>query len=621
MPRFVFLWLMLLPLLSTAQNADSTWIVKHFIKKEVYIPMRDGKSLFTSIYMPTDSTKNIHPILIIRTPYSCSPYGKEWIPFWKVYVKEYLKNGYNLVIQDVRGRYMSEGEFVNIRPFNPNKKTKNDIDEASDSFDTIDWLIKNLQGNNGKVGVIGTSYGGFYTTMAGLSGHPALKAISPQAPVIEWFLGDDVHHNGALMLMDMFNFYVTNGFGLPRLKPTTANADVMHLDTDDAYAYFLRTGALPGFTRIANQRKIAFWNELMQHPNYDGWWKARDSRNYTGRFPSGMASLVVGGLFDAEDCYGAINLYQSIEHQAKNNNKFVFGPWRHGQWGSAIGNNLGNIQFGMNTSEWYTTNIELPFFNKHLKDADTADSIAEATVFFTGENTWHKLPQWPPAGVQEKSLYFHKGGQLSFLKPKATKGYEEYLSDPSRPVPYTPGIHKHRIAEYMTDDQRFAATRTDVLSFESDVLTEDLTVAGPLVADLRVSISTTDADFVIKVIDVFPDNFKYSDTDKYIMNGYQMLVRGDVFRGRYRHSFANPTAFVPGKVEEVKYTLNDIAHVFKKGHRIMVQVQSSWFPIVDRNPQQFVDIYHAKESDFIKSAIRIHMSATEGSKIILPVLK
>jgi putative CocE/NonD family hydrolase len=622
MRKYIYLIFLFFPLLASAQSIDSAWMINHYVKKEVYVPMRDEAKLFTAVYMPKDSNANTHPVLLLRTPYSCAPYGKEWISFWKTYLKEYFKEGYILVFQDVRGRYMSEGDFVDIRPFIPNKKTNKDVDEASDTYDTIDWLIKHIPGNNGKVGALGTSYGGFYTMMAGLSGHKALKAISPQAPVTDWFMGDDFHHNGAFMLMDMFGFFVRSGFGSPRAERTILNAPASTDEINDAYSYYLKTGPLPNFTKIADSRKIAFWDEMMAHPNYDSWWIARNDRNYADRISASTASLVVGGLFDAEDGFGAINVYKAIEAKAKNNNKFVFGPWRHGQWGSNMGGySLGNIKFGSNTSEWYVENIELPFFNYYLKGIGSADSIAEATVFFTGENKWHKLTQWPPNDIKPVSLYLHKGGKLSFAQPQANDSYEPYTSDPAKPVPYNEGIHKDRTAEYMDDDQRFAATRTDVLTFETDTLTKDITLAGPLGADLMVSLSTTDADFVVKLIDVFPDDFKYSDMDKYMMSGYEMLVRGDVMRGRYRNSFSKPEAFVPGKLAEVKYTLNDIAHTFKKGHRIMVQVQSSWFPIVDRNPQQFIDIYHAKDADFIKSDIRVYMSAGAASKIVLPVMQ
>jgi uncharacterized protein len=621
MRRLLIFLLLLAPMLSAAQTIDSGWMLNHYVKKERYVRMRDGARLFTSIYMSKDTGENTHPILLLRTPYSVAPYGKEWIPFWKTYLKAYFKESYTIVFQDVRGRYMSEGDFVNIRPFNPNKKINNDIDEASDTYDTIDWLLKNVAGNNGKVGALGTSYGGFYAAMAGLSGHPALKAISPQAPVTDWFLGDDIHHNGAFMLMDMFDFYVLWGFGVPHPKPTTDNAPALPMTTDDAYAYYLKMGPLPAFTETADTRQVAFWDELMQHPNYDDWWKARNDRNYANKIPASTASLVVGGLFDAEDCFGAINLYQAIEHQAKNTNKFVFGPWRHGQWGgNSKDSNLGNIRFGSNTSTWYTRNIELPFFNYYLKGEGSPDSIAEATVFFTGENKWHKLPQWPPADVKPTPLYLQQGGKLSFTMPKFNNTYAEYTSDPDKPVPYNDGIHKDRTVEYMDDDQRFASTRTDVLTFETDTLASDLTLAGPLTADLKVSLSTTDADLVVKLIDVFPDHFKYTDTDSYIMSGYEMLVRGDIFRGKYRNGFEKPEAFVPGKVTPVKFTLNDVAHTFKKGHRMMVQVQSSWFPLADRNPQQFIDIYHAKAADFIKSNVKIYLSADEASNIVLPVI-
>lgn len=610
MRKIFYLLLLLLPLSAFAQQADSAWMVKHYIKKERYIRMRDGVKLFTSTYMSKDSSHNTHPILLLRTPYSCAPYGRAWIPFWNTYLIKYFKAGYDLVFEDVRGRWMSEGEFVDIRPFIPNKKTNNDIDESSDAYDTIDWLVKNVAGNNGNVGAVGTSYPGFYTAMAALSGHPALKAVSPQAPVTDWFIGDDFHHNGVFMLEDMFDFYVGWNFGAPHPKPTMVDAEPFANNCNDSYAWYLQMGALPAFTKIADKQGDKFWLDVMEHPNYDAWWTARNDRNYMAMIPPGLATLVVGGLFDAEDCFGTLNLYKSIAQKAANNNKLVFGPWYHGQWGNGDGTHLGNIQFGSNTAVWYEDNIELPFFNYYLKSEGSADSIAEATVFFTGENKWHKLAKWPPAAMQPTDLFLQQGGKLSFTKPTSVNGFEEYVSDLAKPVPYAEGIHKDRIREYMDADQHFAGVRPDVLSFETDTLTSDITLAGPLIADLQVSISTTDADFVVKLIDVFP-----------VMNGYQMLVRGDIFRGRYRNSFAKPEAFTPGKTTEIKYTLNDIAHTFKKGHRIMVQIQSTWFPLADRNPQQFIDIYHAKDSDFIKSTVRIHLSANAASKIILPVLR
>ncbi|RCR69033.1 CocE/NonD family hydrolase [Larkinella punicea] len=623
MKRLYWILLALLPVFAHAQTPDSTWFRNHYTKQEIYIPMRDGTKLFTSIYEPKDKSEK-HPILMSRTPYSCAPYGdKAYRNFYSNHYKEYLKEGYILVVQDVRGRWMSEGVFEDIRPYNPTKTAKTDVDEASDTYDTIDWLVKNLPNNNEKVGVFGISYPGFYSTMAALSKHPALKAVSPQAPVTEWFKGDDFHHNGALMLMDAFNFYIRRGFGAPRPKPTTVGPKGFSPPTKDSYDFFLRTGAIPNFTKYAGD-SIRFWKDLTQHPNYDAFWKSRNVGNFVGDIAPGIATLIVGGLFDAEDCYGAWATYTDIEKKAKNNNKIIMGPWFHGQWAGrgSDGSSLGNVQFGSPTSEWYASKMEVPFFNFHLKGKGNIDQIKEANIFFTGENQWHQFDKWPPVSTTETALYLQPNGALNFTKPTtATPSFTAYVSDPAKPVPYTDGVIVNRTREYMTDDQRFAATRPDVLVFETDDLKEDLTLAGPLTADLQVSISGTDADFVVKLIDVFPDDFEYSKTDQYLMNGYQMLVRGEVMRGRFRNSFEKPVAFVPDQVTTVKYTLPDVAHTFKKGHRLMVQIQSSWFPLVDRNPQKFVDIYHAKDADFQKATIKIHHSGKAASRIVLPVSK
>ena len=607
----------LLCLLSTlmfnlrAQNIDSVWVKQHYIKKEQYIPMRDGVRLFTAIYIPIDKNEK-HPFIMARSPYSCAPYGSEWIPFWKSYLLHYIKEGYCFILQDVRGRYMSEGTFVDVRPFNPHKKTDKDIDEASDTYDTIDWLLKNIPNNNGKIGVLGTSYPGFYAAMAALSGHPALKAVSPQAPVTDWFIGDDMHHNGAFFLQDAFSFYTIWAFGAPHPKLTPKPAQGGIKPEKDSYAYYLKIGALPNFTRLTGD-SIAFWKDMMAHPNLDSWWQARSDRQYTSHISPNTASLIVGGLFDAEDSFGAWNLYRAIETKAKNNNKLIIGPWYHGQWTSPAdnGNHLGAVKFGSKTAEYYTQQIETPFFDYYLKGKGK-DNLHEATVFFTGENKWRYFSHWPAANQKPKAIYLDKNKQLNF---KPASGYDEYISDPANPVPYTAGVHQNRTREYMTDDQRFTSTRKDVLVYTTPILQQDMTLGGPLTADLWTSISTTDADFIVKLVDEFPA--QNADT---AMNNYQMLVRGDVFRGRYRNSFSKPEAFVPGKVTEVKFTLPDVAHTFKKGHRAMVIVQSSWFPLVDRNPQQFVNIYQAKDSDFIKSRIRIWHNAQYPSRLILPVL-
>lgn len=606
-----------------AQNADSLWVRENYYKIERMVPMRDGTKLFTAFYIPKDSSEK-HPILFNRTPYSCSPYGEDKFSgrLLFTYWVNYLKEGYIIAIQDVRGKWMSEGEFMDIRPFNPAKKGT-ETDEASDTYDAIDWMINNIPSNNKRVGVFGISYPGFYSTMAALSGHPALKAVSPQAPVTEWFMGDDFHHNGAFFLMDGFSFY--SGFGKPRPKPTTQGSPGYQFKTQDNYDFYLRTGALKNFAKIMGD-SIAFWKDLYAHPNYDDWWKARNPMNFVTNVKPAM--LIVGGLFDAEDCYGAWNLYKAIEAKSKfTENKLVMGPWSHGGWGGrADGSYLGNVRFGSKTSEYYQRNIEIPFFNFYLKLRGTVHDIAEATIFFTGENEWRNMKQWPPKEITSMDINLVPGENLALeIVHRKFGKYSEYISDPAHPVPYTEDVHLGRTAEYMTDDQRFASRRTDVLTFSTDILSEDITVAGPVIADLMTSISTTDADFVVKIIDVFPDTFRYENnylsarpgTQAYPMGGYQMLVRGEIMRGRYRNSFEKPEAFKPNERTNVKFTLPDIAHTFKKGHKLMIQVQSSWFPLADRNPQKFVNIYTCDDSDFQKATIRIY----DDSKIILPVLK
>ena len=598
-----------------AQNQDSVWLRAHYIKQEVYIPMRDGVRLFTAIYTPRDTT-HPHPILLMRTPYSCAPYGLDswWPALWLSYFKQHTHKNYAIVFQDVRGAYMSEGEFIDIRPYIADKKTSADVDEASDTYDTIDWLLHNNKGNNGRVGVQGISYPGYYASMAALSGHPALKAVSPQAPVTDWFAGDDLHHNGALFLQDAFGFYVQWGFGDKRPAPTMNPWKGMAQPDADSYHYFLSLGALPNISRLAGDT-IPMWTELMNHPNRDSWWEARNDRQHVSHILSSTATLVVGGLFDAEDMYGAMHLYQAIESGAHNENKIVLGPWYHGQWSSPNGGGaqLGNISFGSATADWYQEHVEVPFFDSHLLDS-AADRLPEATVFFTGENRWRTLDRWPPVGTAT-ALFFDNEHRLSRVATAAA-GSDSYVSDPASPVPYTYPVPTERNREYMDADQRFASLRKDVLVYETSPLDHAETFAGVMTADVWVSLSTTDADLVVKLIDVFPSGGR--DT---VLANYQMLVRGDVFRGRYRNSFSQPSEFSPGEPTEVKFDLNDIAHTFLKGHRIMVQVQSSWFPLVDRNPQQFVDIYHAKDNDFVPCTVTVLHDAAHPSHVTLNAVR
>ena len=607
-------------IISKAQNTDSSWFASNYTKKEMYISMRDGVKLFTSFYIPNDQSEK-HPFLLTRTPYSCAPYGEDkYSSVWNSYKIAYLKENYIIVTQDVRGRYMSEGIFEDVRPFNKNKKGK-EIDEASDTYDAVDWMIKNITNNNGNVGVMGTSYPGFYSTEAALSGHPAVKAVSPQAPVTDWFIGDDFHHNGAFFQMDAFSFYPT--FGKPHPVPTQNYGSGFSTPVKDGYEFYLRTGSLKNMSKMIGD-SIKFWHEMMEHPNYDSWWQARNAR--VGMYNVKPAMLWVGGLFDAEDCWGAWNSYKATEKQSpQTNNKIVMGPWYHGQW-SREGSYLGNVQFESNTSDYFQKNIEVPFFQYHLKAKGSVEEIAEANIFFTGENQWRKLNAWPASGVSNQKLFIDKNEKLNFaVSANINPAFYEYVSDPAKPVPYTEDVHNRRTREYMTDDQRFAARRTDVLTFKMDELKEDLTLAGPVMANILTSISTTDADFVVKLIDVFPDDFVYKtgskgNNENYSMGGYQMLVRGEIMRGKYRNSFSIPAAFVPSQRTMVKFELPDVAHTFKKGHRLMIQVQSSWFPLADRNPQQFLNIYKADESDFIKSTIKIY-NGSAGTYFTLPVLK
>lgn len=607
-----------------AQLLDSVWMRLNYTKQEIEIPMRDGVKLFTAIYAPKDNNEK-HPILMVRIPYSIAPYGKDQFSprLYATHWASYIRENYIVVMQDVRGRYMSEGTFVDVRPYVADKKSKRETDETTDSYDAIDWLIKNIPNNNGRVGVFGISYPGFYSTMAAICGHPALKAVSPQAPVTDWFMGDDFHHNGAFALCDGFSFY--SGFGKPRPQPTTQNAKGFTFPEKDNYHFYLKMGALKNYMPLMDS--IAFWKDLMAHPNYDAWWKARDARK--GCVNLKPAMLVVGGTFDAEDCFGAWNLYKAIEKQSPStNSKLVMGPWFHGGWGRGDGSYLGNVRFGSKTSRFYQDNLEVPFFNFYLKDKGQVNDIAEANIFFSGENIWRTFQNWPPNKTEFTTLYLREKQSLSYTKPINPASFTSYVSDPSKPVPYTEDVHMGRTREYMDDDQRFASRRPDVLVFETPVLTENLTLAGPVIADLKVKLSTGDADFVVKIIDVFPDNFAYDSTvcckgvkNEAEMAGYQMLVRGEIMRGKFRKSFENPEAFVPGKTETVRYELPDVAHTFLKGHKLMIQIQSSWFPLFDRNPQTFTNIYTCNDADFVPCTIQVMHQADAASSILLPILK
>lgn len=587
-------------------------------KQEVYITMRDGVRLFTSIYTPKNESVP-HPILFDRTPYDIEPGGPENFNFFMQLYSRYVEGEYIMAFQDVRGRYMSEGEFEDIRPIISEKKSDKDIDESTDTWDSVDWLVKNVKNNNGNVGIFGISYPGFYSTMGIINAHPAVKAVSPQAPVTAWFIGDDFHHNGAFFLLDCFSFYYS--FGQPHHSSTRSGAPRFKWPVQDSYEFFLDLGAVSNIAPKYFGDSIKFWKNAFAHPNYDTFWKARDPRQYLKNVKP--AVMTVGGWFDAEDLYGALHTYEAIEKQNPSStvNCLVMGPWSHGQWAFGEGKKMGNISWGLDANQKFAE-IEKGFFDKYLK-GETIFPLPEATIFITGSNEWHDFETWPPKNVSEKSIYFLPDEKASFEPPALKTSYDEYVSDPDHPVPYTEGVHTERTAEYMDDDQRFASKRPDVMEYETGTLTDDITLTGPLTADLFVSTTGTDADFIVKLIDVFPPDTKASQSDevKVPLGGYQMLVRAEVFRGRYRNSFEKPEGFVPGKVTEVRYTLPDVAHTFKKGHQIMVQVQNSWFPLVDRNPQKFVDIYTCKDGDFQKATQRIYHDASYPSHLKITVLK
>jgi len=569
------------------------YVRAHYTKYEYRIPMRDGKRLFTAVYVPKDTSQS-YPIMLTRTPYSVAPYGSDNYKTDLGPSEKFGREGFIFAYQDVRGRLMSEGDFVDMRPYIPDKQGTQ-VDESSDTYDTIDWLVKHVPHNNGRVGVYGISYPGFYSAMASIDAHPALKAVSPQAPIADWFVGDDFHHNGAVFLAHAFGFF--SGFGWPRPEPTTEAGRRFDFGTPDGYDFYLRMGTVSGAEQYLHNQ-VAFWEDLIAHPNYDDFWKARNILPHLKNIKPAM--LTVGGWFDAEDLYGALNVFKTIEKQGgAPANTLVMGPWFHGGWSRSTGASLGEVQFNSNTSEFYRENIEFPFFMYYLKDKGDG-RMPKAYLFETGLNQWRKLDAWPPKDAKPEALYLHAGGKLSFDPPEDAAGYDEYISDPNRPVPYMGTIVMGMAREYMVADQRFAAQRPDVLVYATEPLDHDVTIAGPVTPSLFVSTSGTDSDFVVKLIDVYPNDAT--------PGGYEQLVRGEPFRGRFRNGYDKPEAFVPNQTVKLEYVMPDIYHTFRRGHRIMVQVQSSWFPLTDRNPQKFVDIYKARPEDFQKATERVFHS-------------
>ena len=616
--KMVMRSIMLLMVLFTIGNAYAeqktespreAYIRANYTKYEYQIPMRDGVKLFTSVYIPNDDTKK-YPFMMQRTPYRVAPYGADKYKSKLGPSEAFEHEGFIFVFQDVRGKFRSEGEFVNMRPQDAYKRGNKATDDATDTYDTIDWLIKNVEGNNGKVGMWGTSYPGYYTSVASINSHPALKAISPQAPIADWFF-DDFHRNGAFVTPMAFIFFDT--FDKQREGEFSYWPEGMKSETPDGYQFFKNLGPLTNVNDKYFHGERPFWNEVIQHPNYDDYWQSRDVlQHLTNTKP---ATLVVGGWYDTEDLYGPLYTYQTMsKNNKKDHVKLVMGPWYHGQWQSEKGGSeLGEAQFGFDTSAWFQKNVLLPFFKKHLKGAKDVE-IATSTMFETGSNRWRKFDAWPPKAASQQTMFLAKNEKL--VAQKNDSGSSEYISDPNKPVPHSAKISRGWDRPYMVEDQRFAARRPDVLVFETEALDSDLTIAGAIDLDLWFSTNKSAADIVVKVVDVFPSiDENNNKVDKARGNRHE-LVRWGVLRGRFRESMSEPKPFVPNSPTKVAFELYDILHTFKRGHKLQIQIQSSMFPFIDMNPQNYVEnIFEAKESDFTKAIHTIYHDKDHQSAI------
>lgn len=627
----VLLLALALTLSVPVQETDDTKDVREeYTKYEFEIPMRDGLKLFTAVYVPKDSSRT-YPIMLERTPYGVDPYGTDRYPSHLGPSDDFQHSGYVFAYQDVRGRYMSEGTWAEMRPYKPQKSGTRDFDESTDTFDTIDWLVKNVPGNNGKVGMWGVSYPGFYVSAGMIDAHPALVAASPQAPVTDLYLGDDAYHNGAYMLAANFGFYRVfwerKGPPAPSMRHETFD-----YGTPDGYDFFLRMGPLANANLSYFKDENPYWNEMVDNTTYNDYWKARAIWKYLKGIKP--AVMTVGGYFDAEDCQGPLRTHSFMEeNQPPPTNMLVLGPWTHGSWTWTDGDKVGNLDFASKTGVFFRKHIEYPFF-EHLLKGKGEGKFPKAWVFETGTNRWRRYEQWPPPEAKEKEIWLQSGGRLG-LTAEAQEGFDEYPSDPKNPVPYLGYTAMGMRSDYMTEDQRFAAQRPDVLTYETEVLKEDVKISGPIGVNLLVSTTGTDSDFVVKLIDVYPGSYPDynaparsegehspapTTANAVKMGGYQQLVRGEPFRGKFRHGFEKPVRFEPGRPDRIEFSMPDVCHVFRKGHRIMVQVQSSWFPLTDLNPQKFVEIPHAAPGDFQKAEERVYRGGSSGSRLILSVV-
>ncbi|HEY7209772.1 MAG TPA: CocE/NonD family hydrolase [Bryobacteraceae bacterium] len=603
------------------------YVKAHYTKYEFRIPMRDGARLFTSVYVPKDQSHS-WPILMDRTPYSVAPYGEDVYKSALGPSDEFEKAGYIFVYQDVRGRYMSEGKFVEMTPHINKKSGPKDVDDSSDTYDTIEFLLKRVPNNNGKVGIWGISYPGFYTSASIIDSHPAIKAASPQAPMTNLFEGDDAYHGGAFMLAANFGFYTSfKPFAEPAKPPK--ERERFDMGTPDTYAFYLKAGSLANLNKTWLKDQNPLFTDQITHDTFDDYWKARDLAPHMHNVH--CAVMTVGGWFDAEDLAGPWRTYRAIEkYNPGTPNTIVEGPWVHGGWARGDGDHLGDVEFNAKTSEFFRKEIQFPFFEFYLKGK--GQTPPEAYMFETGANVWRKYDEWPPKGATRRMLYFQAGGKLSFEPPDiGAEAYDQYVSDPAHPVPFTSYTTDTVPQRYMVDDQRWAARRSDVLVYQTDPLTEDITIAGPVSPKLKISSTGTDSDFVVKLIDVYPEDFpdapQTSSGNKRIlsapplhMGGYQQLVRGEPMRAKFRNSWEKPEPLAPGKLTEIDFEMPDLDHTFRAGHRIMVQVQSSWFPLVDRNPQTFTDIPHARPEDFKTAAERVYRGGGSASGVEIVVL-
>ncbi|MBN1561683.1 CocE/NonD family hydrolase [candidate division KSB1 bacterium] len=589
------------------ERAES--IRSNYAKYEYRIPMRDGVRLFTAVYSPYDQAER-HPILLTRTPYSVWPYGADQYKRTLGPTEAFEKANYIFVFQDVRGCYMSEGEFVNMRPHQPDKKTALDVDESSDTYDTIEWLIKNIPGHNGNVGLWGLSYPGFYVSAGMIDSHPALKAASPQAPIADWFW-DDMHHHGAFTLALSFNFFAS--FGKKRDGLRTERQEMFDFGTPDGYQFYLDMGPLKNANEKYLKGEIEFWNEVTGHPNYDHFWQSRNILAHLKNIRA--AVMTVGGLFDAEDLYGPLKTYRTIEAENPQSfNVLVMGPWSHGTWLDGDGVGLGDMNFGFDTADWFQDRYLFTFFDSFLREGKSPD-MPEALIFETGANRWRQFDEWPPKSCTAQQLYLCENACLSFEGPVSLAAADSFISDPHNPVPYSKEISTDWIKEYMTEDQRFVSNRPDVLDYVSEELQSDITMAGPMRVNLYVSTSGSASDWVVKLVDVYPNDHKEKPAA-------QLLVRGEILRGRFRDSYEFPKPFEPNQMTLISFELLDILHTFKRGHRMMIQVQSTWFPLFDRNPQSYVDnIFEAEEKDFIKVTNRVYRCKDFPSHLQINILE